>query len=83
MALEWADENEGRDFPQSLVDKLTTGLFEVPEHVRRTMHPSEDLMELLLKLSNGTKVQVGNAELTLGRRGSARLAKKLGEQREL
>jgi hypothetical protein len=69
MALEWKDE-EGKQIPMSLLDRLTTNLFRIEERTESVRHPTEDLASALLGASSALKLQIpGVGEASLNRKG--------------
>ncbi|MBA2434065.1 MAG: hypothetical protein H0V54_03085 [Chthoniobacterales bacterium] len=69
MALEWKDE-EGKQIPSGLLDRLTTNLFKIDDPGEQVRHPTEDLASALLGASSALKLQIpGVGEASLNRKG--------------
>lgn len=77
MALEFKDE-EGREIPQELINRLSANLFQSSDDYPSSKHPAEDISNALLSASSGISLRVPRfGEISIDRKGVSRLKKEL------
>ena len=77
MALEWKDE-EGREIPGHLIERLTDNLFVTQDESKKVKHPSEDLTSAIISASSGITLKIpGVGEVAIDRKGIRKIEKEL------
>jgi hypothetical protein len=80
MALEWKEE-QGRELPPQLIERLTENLFVSQSPTDKTNHPSEDLTSALISASSGMSVKIpGVGEIAIDRKGIDKFKRNLVEK---
>lgn len=80
MALEWKEE-EGKELPDKLLDRLTENLFVRPTDAASATHPAEDLSAALMSTAAGITINIpGVGEVALDRKSLRRFMKESEKQ---
>ena len=80
MALEWKEE-EGREIPAHLIERLTDNLFKTQTDLKKPTHPSEDLASAIISASSGLTLKIpGVGEVAIDKKGIRKIEKELAKR---
>jgi hypothetical protein len=80
MALEW-NEEEGKEIPAHLIERLTENLFKTQSETDHIKHPSEDLASAIISASSGITLKIpGVGEVAIDRKGIRKIEKELANR---